>query len=190
MTTTKITITDLQRTVLEAAVAREGGFAWPLPEQLGLKKGSAALVVKALLAKGLVKERRARADEPVWRDDVNDKPITVVIARAGLAAIGASAAMAVPAPGSADASVDAAETDHGRMPNAGSKLAMLVDLLARDGGASVEEMVTVTGWQAHTVRGVMSGALAKKFGMRIVSEKIEGRGRTYKGGTRSEACRP
>jgi hypothetical protein len=41
-------------------------------------------------------------------------------------------------------------------------------------------MAAALDWQQHTVRGVMSGALAKKFGLRIVSEVTEGRGRVYR----------
>jgi hypothetical protein len=171
--TTKIT--DVQRAVLEAAAAREGEFVWPLSEELGLRKGSAVLVVKALLGKGLVKERRAKAGEPVWREDEREKPMTAMVTRAGVAAVGAGALTAAPTPRSADA----AQADQ-RMPRAGSKLAMLVKLLARDEGTTVEEMVAATGWQADTVRGVMSGALAKRFGMRAVSEKHDGRGRVYR----------
>lgn len=57
---------------------------------------------------------------------------------------------------------------------------MLVALLGRDDGATVAEMVAATGWQEHTVRGVMSGALTKKIGLQIGSEKVEGRGRVYR----------
>ncbi len=67
-----------------------------------------------------------------------------------------------------------------RLPRADSKLAMLIELLSRDEGATVEEMIAATGWQAHTEHGAMSGALVKRFGMRIVSEKGEGRGRVYR----------
>lgn len=42
------------------------------------------------------------------------------------------------------------------------------------------EMVEATGWQAHTVRGSISGALNKKLGLRITSENFEGRGTVYK----------
>jgi hypothetical protein len=57
---------------------------------------------------------------------------------------------------------------------------MLVELLERNEGATIDEMVAALNWQQHTIRGVMSGALAKKFGLRIVSEPIEGRGRMYR----------
>jgi hypothetical protein len=173
---TTIKTTDVQRAVLEAAAAREGGYAWPLPEELGLRKGSAVLVTKALLGKGLVKERRARAAEPVWREDEKERPMTVLISHAGLAAIGTGALTAATSPKSADA----AEADQRRMPRAGTKLAALVELLTRDGGATVEDMTAATGWQAHTVRGVLSGPLKSKFGFTTESEKVEGRGRVYR----------
>lgn len=65
------------------------------------------------------------------------------------------------------------------MPRAGSKLAILVGLLERDGGATIKEMSAATGWQGNSVRGVLSGMLGKKLGLVIVSEKIAERGRVY-----------
>lgn len=47
---------------------------------------------------------------------------------------------------------------------------MQVALLERKGGATISEMAAALYWQEHTVRGVMSGALTKKFGLVIVSE--------------------
>jgi hypothetical protein len=67
-----------------------------------------------------------------------------------------------------------------RRPRAGTKLAQLVALLEREGGTTIEEAAATLEWAQHTVRGVMSGALAKRFGLRIVSEPIEGRGRVYR----------
>jgi hypothetical protein len=52
-------------------------------------------------------------------------------------------------------------------------------MLSREGGATVEEMAAATGWQAHSVRGVMSGALVRKFGFVITSEKVDGGKRVY-----------
>jgi hypothetical protein len=46
-------------------------------------------------------------------------------------------------------------------------------------GASVEEIIKAFGWQPHTVRGAIAGALKKKLGLAVTSEKIEGRGRVY-----------
>lgn len=61
-----------------------------------------------------------------------------------------------------------------------SKQAHLIGMLKRPGGASIEEIVGAFGWQAHTVRGAIAGALKKKLGLIVTSEKIEGRGRVYR----------
>ena len=46
-------------------------------------------------------------------------------------------------------------------------------------GASIDEIVAATGWQPHTVRGAFAGALKKKLGLEVTSDKVEGRGRVY-----------
>ena len=59
----------------------------------------------------------------------------------------------------------------------GTKQAQLVALLRE--GATINEMVAATGWQSHTVRGAMAGALKKRLGLTITAEKEE-RGRVYR----------
>jgi hypothetical protein len=59
-----------------------------------------------------------------------------------------------------------------------NKLALIVDLLRRPEGATLEELTATTGWRANSVRGAMSGALKRKRGLGITSEKTE-RGRVY-----------
>lgn len=54
-----------------------------------------------------------------------------------------------------------------------SKLDTLEKLLKRTNGASIAEMTKATGWQQHSVRGAMAGAM-KKRGLMIASEKIVG----------------
>lgn len=66
----------------------------------------------------------------------------------------------------------AAQPTGGENPGA-SKLDQLTSLLTRSGGATLDEMMTLTGWQAHSVRGAMAGAL-KKRGHVITSVKEEG----------------
>ena len=56
----------------------------------------------------------------------------------------------------------------------------LVAMLRAPDGATIEEIMAVTGWQSHTVRGAMAGALKKKLGLEVTSEKVENRGRVYK----------
>ena len=53
-----------------------------------------------------------------------------------------------------------------------SKLDALEKLLKRKNGASIAEMTKATGWQQHSVRGAMAGAL-KKRGHTITSEKTD-----------------
>lgn len=55
-----------------------------------------------------------------------------------------------------------------------SRLDQLQDLLSREGGATIADMVAATGWQQHSVRGAMAGALKKKRGLVITSDKIDG----------------
>lgn len=73
---------------------------------------------------------------------------------------------------------------HARKASPDGKLGMLVTLLKRPQGATVEQMSEATGWQIHSVRGAMSGTLKKRFGLAITSEKLDG-GRIYRiaGGT-------
>lgn len=59
------------------------------------------------------------------------------------------------------------------------KLGALAALLQRPEGASVEEMMAATGWQAHSVRGAISGGLKKKLGYEIASRETLG-GRIYR----------
>ena len=73
---------------------------------------------------------------------------------------------------------DAAEPKE-RKVRAGTKQAMLIEMLLSPDGASIEEIVAATGWQPHTVRGAIAGALKKKLGLDVTSEKVEGRGRVY-----------
>jgi hypothetical protein len=56
----------------------------------------------------------------------------------------------------------------------------VIGLLRRSKGASIQEIMKVTGWQAHSVRGVISGALKKKLGLAVVSEKTEAGERRYR----------
>jgi hypothetical protein len=74
--------------------------------------------------------------------------------------------------------VDREPVDNSSAPRSGSKQALVIELLQRSEGATVAEVMSATGWQPHTVRGLLSGTLKKKLGLAIVSEK-EDRGRVY-----------
>jgi uncharacterized protein DUF3489 len=60
-----------------------------------------------------------------------------------------------------------------------SKQAQVIELLRRSKGATIEELAVATGWQHHSVRGLLSGALKKRLGLTIASTKEE-RGRVYR----------
>ena len=60
-----------------------------------------------------------------------------------------------------------------------TKQAILVKMLKRRGGATIDQMTAKTGWQPHSVRGAISGTLKKKLGLDVTSTKVEGRGRVY-----------
>lgn len=61
-----------------------------------------------------------------------------------------------------------------------SKLQTIVDLLSRPDGAMLDELVTATAWQKHSIRGAMSSALKKKHHLQVSSRLIDGRGRVYR----------
>ena len=59
------------------------------------------------------------------------------------------------------------------------KLGLVLQLLGRSSGATVEDLMQATGWQAHSVRGVIAGSIKKKLGLAVTSTKAEG-GRVYR----------
>ncbi|MBU9468521.1 DUF3489 domain-containing protein [Burkholderia multivorans] len=61
-----------------------------------------------------------------------------------------------------------------------SKQAEVVRMLRRPEGATIGQICTATGWQAHTVRGTFAGAFKKKLGLSIVSDKPQGGERVYR----------
>jgi Protein of unknown function (DUF3489) len=61
----------------------------------------------------------------------------------------------------------------------GSKKAEVLGLLQRKGGATLAQIMKATGWQAHSVRGFISGALGKKMGLTVDSVRREDGERVY-----------
>jgi hypothetical protein len=167
-------LSDTQLVILSAAAQRDDRNVLPLPGSL--RGGAANKVVGALLKRRLIAEtvtdQRAKADAAlnrIWRNDEDGRAILLHITDAGLAAIGVEPEQ--PVPGTAPKA---------RKPRSGTKQAKLIEMLRAEGGATIDEIVAATGWQSHTVRGAMSGALKKKLGLTIASEKVEGRGRVYR----------
>jgi hypothetical protein len=183
-------LSDTQALILSSAAKRSEHIALPLPESL--RGGAAAKVVGAMIAKDLLQEVDAdlRKGEPLWRETGDGRGTTLVATDAGLAAIGIEPEDANTAPvGAAEAPTEGpapetpAEPDaapKARTPREGTKQATLIAMLRAPDGATIEEIMAATGWQSHTVRGAMAGALKKKLGLEVTSERVEGRGRVYK----------
>jgi len=64
-------------------------------------------------------------------------------------------------------------------PRAGSKAAKVLSLLKRPQGASLKDLLKATGWQPHSVRGFLSGTVAGKLGLKLLSSKTESGERRY-----------
>lgn len=76
--------------------------------------------------------------------------------------------------------VSRGEAERVRSTRQNSKQAQVIAMLRRPEGATIRQIVEATGWQPHTVRGTMAGALKKKLGLTIVSEKVPGGERIYR----------
>ncbi len=184
-------LSDSQLVVLSAACQRADRNVLPLPAKL--KGGAAGKVVNSLLAKGLIKEVRAKRDKPVWRTDDDRGRIALRATHAAFDALGidpneagsegdaddASAPEAGEAKTSAQRSKKKSSRDRANTTRPDTKQSQLIDMLKRPEGASIEEIVKKFEWQPHTVRGAIAGALKKKLGLDVQSEKVEGRGRVY-----------
>ncbi|MCF6317562.1 MAG: DUF3489 domain-containing protein [Marinosulfonomonas sp.] len=162
-------LTETQTLILSRASQQADRIALPLPDRL--RGGAANKVIVPLIKRGLLDEVEAdiRRGEPTWRKTGDGHGITLVITGAGLEAIGVEPVASEPDPAQAKPK-----------PRAGTKQALLIEMLEAPDGASIAEISKATKWLPHTIRGAISGALKKRLGLTITSEKVEGRGRTYK----------
>jgi hypothetical protein len=190
----KTSLSDMQRVILSNAAMRMDYRVLPVPKSLQKGAGAVALSIRPMIAKGLVAEVPAQREDAVWREDEATGRIALVVTDAGLTAIGVPtdeesggmqpasrrgegpADLMQPLPVAQNPDTAPAKG----MPRAGSKLAQLVETLSQPAGVTIPDIMQATGWQAHSVRGAMSGALKKKLGLTIVSEVEGDRGRVYR----------
>ena len=85
-----------------------------------------------------------------------------------------------PAPQAAPVAPEEARSSKPTTARDGSKKAQVLDLIKRPEGATLKDIMAVTGWQAHSVRGFISGSLTKKMGIKIESLKRPDGDRAYK----------
>ena len=203
-------LSDTQLVILSKAAAHPERIALPLPARLkggAVKIVVGSLIKRGLLEEV---DAKVRKGEAIWRETGSGHGVTLAITDAGLARIGvepepakrpkgapkrasktppkapqavtgakkAKAAPTAATPPKAAPRAPAGATE--RTPREGTKQATMIAMLQRKNGATIAEIVEATGWQQHTVRGAFAGALKKKLGLNIVSERMDGRGRVYR----------
>jgi hypothetical protein len=72
------------------------------------------------------------------------------------------------------AAIASAPPNPRKTPREGTKFASVIALLEREGGATIGDLQDATGWQEHSVRGVLAGALKTRFGLTVTSQKTDG----------------
>jgi hypothetical protein len=152
----------------------------PLPE--GLHGAAAKMAVAKMIERGWLEEVDAdiRKGEPLWRETGDGHGTTLVATDAGLLAVGVEPVVASTMTKLRKTKPESADAPKPVAICAGTKQAQIITLLQRPEGAAISELVAETGWQAHSVRGVISGALKKKLGLPVTSGKVDGRGTVYK----------
>ena len=165
--TTKLS--DIQLVLLTTACQREDGSLLPPPESLGDQPARIRKAIETLIKNDLATEKDGIAAAQLWRND-GDLTIGVVVTDAGRAIIDPPASI------DADAEASSATTPAtdavAASPRPATKQALLVDLLKRDEGATLTDIVDATGWLPHTSRAALTGL--RKKGHEIAKEKVDG----------------
>ena len=171
-------ITERQLDLITRAHCDAGGLIEPL---LDLKGGAKLKMIASLAQRGLIEQQGGQ-----WRlspaaiaiikgeaqpEDVLPPTVATRVATPPLASDPELEAAVAAAEASWQQDQPDAAPKRGREH---SKQALVIEMLKRPEGATIAQICEATGWQAHTVRGTFAGALKKKLGLTIVSEKIEG----------------
>lgn len=176
-------LTDTQLVILSAAAARDELRVLPTPASLKAKGAALANALKTLLSRELIEETPAGVDDVEWRRDDNGNRLTLRLTDQGQAVVGLSVGndqlveAVQPALRKATKSLSALQKG---VVRSSTKAADVIRLLKRKRGASINELMETSGWQAHSVRGFLSGTCKKKMGLTVLSEKSEAGERRYR----------
>lgn len=150
-----------------------------------LKGGAAQKVAARLLTAGLVREIKAKAGMEAWRrDDETGQAYSLKLTDAGLQAIAAEerGLQSMPSTGVPTTNDGASEAKTGAnvtaarsataaptspAPRRGTKIARVVELLQRDQGANLDELIAATGWLPHTARAALTGLRHRGYDVRL-----------------------
>ena len=171
---TQIQLSDSQAVILAAACARDDGAVFPITAKL--KGGAVGNVLKSLLKRGLIAEIPATDNSTVWRHDEERGPITLRATPLAYSPLG----ITDDPKEQPDAPAEIAPVPAPVRRRSGTKQEALIAMLRAEGGATIDEIVAATQWAPHTARGFLSGALKKRLGLVVTSEKVETRGRVYR----------
>jgi hypothetical protein len=159
-------LTKLQLATLSAAYQHDDRLV-ALGEDGGV---SATNAVTALLRRGLLAEVPAREGQPFWRRDDENRLIGAVITQAGLAALRIAGVVTtaqelerVEEITSAAPEKQSSDQPSPSVCRPGTKRALIIELLRRSDGASLDELVAATGWLPHTSRAALTGLRHKGF---------------------------
>ncbi len=152
--------------ILSAAAGRKTRAVLPLSKSLKISKGAAAIVLKALINKGLIEEHPAGPRTEVWREDKTGRRFTLTITDAGLAGLDEEPAK----PTSRRTSKRSGVASKNGTPT--GKAGTILGLLSRPKGARINELQKATGWQSHSIRAALTGL--RKRGIAITRSKDDG----------------
>ena len=186
-----IKLTDTQLVLLGAAAQRKDLCLVAPPT---LKGATAQKVASKLISAGFVKEVKAKASDPIWRrDEESGASYALKLTAAGAKAIAVDDTAepedageesdtlanrdqaAIPSKLDAKDARPAEAMEPGPIrpsaPRGGSKLARVIELLERDHGATIAELIAATGWLAHTTRAALTGL--RKRGYAVATDRSD-----------------
>ncbi len=180
-------LTDTQLVILSAAARRQDGTVLPLSKSLKIKGGAVTKTLEGLRKKGLLEEKPAARNAAAWRETDGGRRMMLVITDAGLQALGVDAdektskqprltKTRVKKRRGGTVQKPTAATPKGKKSQTaarqGTKQALLIDLLKRKKGATIEEIVEALGWLPHTVRAALTRL--RQHGFRIERVREDG----------------